>query len=114
MVGNFNDLEAKLLTSDVVKNAGMKVLIGANEGWDDYVMRVVELGVDGFSPKHKHEWPHINYMIEGQGVVMIDNVDHPVTAGSYSFVPGGTLHQFRNTGDTNFKFICIVPKEGHK
>lgn len=114
MVGNFNDLDKKVLTSDLVKNAAMKVLIGEKEGWDDYVMRVVELGVDGFSPKHIHEWPHINYMIEGTGVVMIDNVDHPVEAGSFSFVPGGKIHQFRNTGTKDFKFICIVPKEGHK
>lgn len=114
MVGNFNDLEAKILTGDLVKNAGMKVLIGKEQGWDDYVMRVIELGVDGHSPKHSHPWPHINYMIEGEGVVMIDGVDHPVKAGSYSYVPSNLIHQFRNTSNVPFKFICIVPKEGHK
>jgi quercetin dioxygenase-like cupin family protein len=114
MVGNMKDLEAKILKSDLVKNASMKVLVGAQEGWDDYVMRVVELGVDGYSPKHQHPWPHINFMIEGTGIVMIDGVDHEVSAGSYSFVPENTIHQFRNTGSEMFKFICIVPKEGHQ
>lgn len=114
MVGNMKDLEAKILKSDLVKNASMKVLVGAKEGWDDYVMRVVELGVDGYSPKHQHPWPHINFMIEGTGVVMIDGVNHEVSAGSYSFVPENTIHQFRNTGSEMFKFICIVPKEGHQ
>lgn len=114
MVGKLKDIEAKVLLSDLVKNASMKVVIGEKEGWDDYVMRVVELGEDGFSPKHEHDWPHINYMISGQGIVMIDGVDHEVEAGSYSFVPNNTIHQFRNTGTEPFVFICIVPKEGHK
>lgn len=113
MIGNINDLKAKVIESPEVKNASMKVLIGANEGWDDHVMRVMEVGVDGFTPKHKHAWPHINFMTEGEGELMIDGVVTKVSAGSYAFVPGNSLHQFRNTGKTVFKFICIVPESGH-
>jgi quercetin dioxygenase-like cupin family protein len=29
-------------------------------------------------------------------------------------VPANTEHQFRNTGDGTFRFICIVPTEGHQ
>ena len=114
MVGHLKDLVAKQLNSPLVKNAGMKVLVSPEEGWDSHVMRVVELNKDGYSPKHNHPWPHINYMIEGNGILMIDGVDHVVSAGSYAFVPGGSLHQFRNNGEVPFKFICIVPKEGHQ
>jgi len=113
MIGNVKDLKAKVFNSDEVKNANLKVLVGPEEGWDSHVMRLMELGVDGYSPKHIHPWPHINYMVEGKGVLMIDGVDTPVQAGSYAYVPANIKHQFRNTGDTPFKFICIVPKEGH-
>lgn len=114
IVGNIKDLEAIEVKHPSAKNAAMKVLIGNTEGWDSHVMRVVEVEVGGFTPKHSHPWPHINYMIEGKGEVMIDGTAYPVESGSYSFVPNDTLHQFRNVGDTIFKFICIVPKEGHK
>lgn len=112
-VGNMKDLQGKVLQGDAVKNAAMQVAISPEEGWEGYVMRFLTLGEEGYSPKHTHDWPHINYMIEGEGVLMIDNVDYPVSAGSYSYVPGGKIHQFRNTGKGDFKFICIVPEEGH-
>ena len=84
------------------------------EGWDGYVMRVVEVEPNGFTPKHQHPWPHINYIIEGSGTLLIGDTLHPLKAGGYAFVPGNTLHQFSNAGDVTFKFICIVPEEGHK
>lgn len=112
-VGNINKLEGKVFDSPEVKNTSMKVLIGEQEGWDNHVMRVMEVGVEGHTPKHSHPWPHINYMIEGKGELMINGEVHPVEAGSYAYVPSDALHQFRNVGDTTFKFICIVPKDGH-
>ncbi len=102
------------IDSPEVQYAAMKVLVGAGEGWTDHVMRIIELGPDGYSPKHSHPWPHINYMIEGKGVLSIEGREHAVDAGSYAYVPAGDEHQFRNTGDGMFRFICIVPKEGHQ
>lgn len=43
IVGNFNELIAKPITSPEAKNAAMKVLVSPNEGWEGHVMRVVEL-----------------------------------------------------------------------
>ena len=113
MIGNVENLKAKIIDSPEVKEASMKVLIGATEGWDDHVMRLMEVGVDGFTPKHIHDWPHINYMVEGDGELMIEGVVTKVSAGSYAFVPANKLHQFRNTGKSAFKFLCIVPELGH-
>lgn len=114
IVGNFNDLMASEITSNEAKNAAMKVLVSPSEGWEDHVMRVVELEAEGFSPKHQHDWPHINYVIEGEGTLLIGDTLHTLKAGSYAFVPSNTLHQFSNTGSSPFKFICIVPVRGHQ
>ncbi len=114
MVGHINDLAAKTIESTEVKHASIKVLVSPKEGWDGYVMRVLHVEKDGYTPKHSHPWPHINYIIEGDGELMIDGVYHKISAGSYAYVPGGALHQFKNIGDTRFSFICIVPEEGHK
>ena len=102
------------IDSPEVRNAAMKVLVGQGEGWTDHVMRVIELGPGGYSPRHSHPWPHINYMIEGKGVLFIEGKEHAVEAGSYAYVPSDKDHQFRNAGDGMFRFICIVPKEGHQ
>ena len=114
MIGNIKNLEAIEITSNEAKLASMKVLVSPLEGWEDYVMRVVEVKKDGYTPKHAHPWPHINFMIEGKGELMINGEKTEVIPGSYAYVPKDTQHQFKNIGDDDFKFICIVPKEGHK
>ncbi len=114
IVGHVNDLIAKASTDPAAKGAAMKVLVSPEEGWEDYVMRVVEVEVNGHSPKHTHDWPHINYIIEGEGTLQIDDKINPIKAGSYAYVPSNALHEFVNTSDTPLKFICIVPKEGHQ
>lgn len=114
MIGHTEATEKRILQGDLVKNAAMKVLIGPEAGWSDYVMRLLEVGIGGFTPKHQHPWPHINYVVEGTGSLLMGEETVVVTAGSYAYIPANTLHQFQNSGTTDFKFICIVPKEGHK
>ncbi len=113
MIKHSKDQAAKVFDSPEIKNASMKVLVDGAMGWESHVMRLMEVGLDGHTPKHSHPWPHINYMVEGEGVLMIDGVDTEVSAGSYAYVPSNSLHQFRNTGNKVFKFLCIVPKDGH-
>jgi len=113
-VGNINDLEGKVITSPEAKDSLMKVLISPKEGWNGYVMRVIEVNKGGYTPKHSHPWPHINYVIEGTGQLLIDDKFHSVISGAYAYVPSNTVHQFKNVGGDIFKFICIVPEEGHK
>lgn len=114
VVGNIKELTKKVIESPLVQDVSMKVLVSPKEGWEGHVMRVFEVEPNGFTPKHSHPWPHINYIIGGQGELMIDGKINPITSGSYAYVPSDTLHQFRNVGETNLSFICIVPEEGHK
>ena len=114
IIAHEKEVMPNIIDSPEVKNAAMKVLIGQDQGWADHVMRIIELEPDGYSPKHAHPWPHINFMIEGSGVLMIEGQDYPVKQGSYAYVPADANHQFKNTGSSAFRFICIVPKEGHQ
>jgi len=114
MLGQIDKLSGTIVTNPAAKDAVMKVLVGANEGWDSHVMRVFELQVGGYTPKHAHDWPHINVVLEGKGTLFLNGQENPVETGAYAYIPNGELHQFKNAGNTPFKFICIVPKEGHK
>ncbi|MCD5415012.1 MAG: cupin domain-containing protein [Clostridiales bacterium] len=96
------------------KEATMKVLISPKEGWEGHVMRMVEVGKNGFTPKHTHDWPHINYVAKGKGMLYLDGKDYELKPGSFAYVPAGKTHQFKNIGEEKFVFMCIVPEEGHK
>ena len=113
IIADEKDILAAAISSPEVKGAAMKVLISAKEGWKDHVMRVIELEPGGYTPHHAHDWPHINYMLEGSGILQTGGQENIVAAGSYAYVPAGQVHQFRNTGSKPFRFICIVPTEGH-
>lgn len=113
MVSHEKEKELIAMNVEGATGAGLKSLIGPNEGWSDYVMRKVELESFGHSPKHTHPWPHINYVLEGKGIVFLDGEEIPVEKGSVAYIPADAEHQFLNTQKQDLRFICIVPKEGH-
>ncbi len=100
-------IEYNKMVGDGIKGAGMKKLVGEDEGWDSHVMRQVNLESFGYSPKHSHDWPHINYIIQGHGTLHIDGVDNEIEPGFYAYVPANKIHQFINNTDEEMVFICI-------
>ncbi len=114
MINHINKAIKHQLNGESIKNASMKVLISPKDGWKGHVMRVLDLQKDGYTPKHSHPWYHVNYILDGEGELLIGNEVHKLSKGSYAYVPANTIHQFRNTGDKVLSFICIVIEEGHK
>ncbi|KYH35721.1 hypothetical protein CLTEP_01140 [Clostridium tepidiprofundi DSM 19306] len=114
IVSNKKNVKEIKIDNPNAKNALMKVLISPKEGWDGYVMRVFKIGKDGYTPRHSHTWPHINYIISGRGKIYLDGKEHEVEEGSYAYIPSNKEHQFMNVGNEELEFICIVPEEGHK
>ncbi|KUO65357.1 MAG: cupin [Gracilibacter sp. BRH_c7a] len=114
IVGHINNLAGIPMQGPEVQGASKKVLVSPVEGWDGWTMRLISLAPGGFSPKHTHSWPHINYITGGNGVLHLDGKDHELTEGSFAYVPAEKLHQFRNNSQEDLSFICIVPEEGDK
>lgn len=113
MIKHIKDTETIFFGGQQTKHASMKALVGQQEGWDSHVMRILTLEADGYSPLHKHPWPHINYVLEGEGEIEIDGKITAVEKGHYAYIEADKIHQFRNTSKTPFVFICIVPIKGH-
>ena len=107
--GEINEVKVEM---DGVVGVTKKIPIGKKEGWDGYTMRVFKIAPGGNTPKHKHDWEHVNHIIAGRGKLMIDGVEHEVGEKDYAFVPPNTDHQFSNPYDEDFEFICIVPNRG--
>lgn len=95
--------------------AGVKkqVVLGPEDGSEEIVLRYFRLAPGGASPYHTHDWPHLVKVEAGTGVTVdVDGNETPIKAGDFIFVPEDEKHQFRNTGDGPFEFICIVPRRG--
>lgn len=111
-VGHISELAGIPMQGAQVKGAVKKVLISPADGWEGWVMRVFTLEAGGFTPRHTHPWPHINYITAGEGTLYMDGETYELTEGAYAYVPGGIVHQFQNKSGDDFAFICIVPEEG--
>jgi quercetin dioxygenase-like cupin family protein len=111
-ISHIDKLARKQITAEGAQGVIKQVALGPEQGWEDHVMRVFTLMNRGNTPRHQHPWPHINYVIKGEGVLFHDGEETPIEAGSVAYVPANTVHQFRSTTDEELVFICIVPKDG--
>ncbi|MCK5835907.1 MAG: cupin domain-containing protein [Desulfobacula sp.] len=108
-VVNYKDVSPVVMDNQMVKNVAGRVMIGKEDGAENFCMRVFEMGKDGFTPKHRHDWEHEVFVHTGSGEVLLEDKWHPVSAGSTIFVPSNIEHQFRNTADKTFTFVCLIP-----
>ena len=110
-VGHYTESEAKVFGPEA-PGTRIRVLINdENDGAPIYNMRMIEIEPNGHSPHHSHPYEHENFVIEGQGELIIEGEHHMLRPGSIAFVPPNVRHQYRNAGDTVLKFLCSVPVE---
>lgn len=83
------------------------------DGAPNYALRIIEVAPGGHTPRHTHPYEHENFVVEGQGRVLIDDTWHDIGPGSVVFVPAGVLHTYENTGAEPFKFLCGIPASRH-
>jgi len=87
----------------------IRLLIHKAEGAPNFYMRQFTVAPGGNTPLHTHDWEHEVYILEGNGVVGTDGQDKPIASGDCVFVEPQELHNFRNTGSGELKFLCLVP-----
>lgn len=106
---NYKDVTAKEF-GDAAPGVRIRWLIdGESDGAPVYALRMIEIGEGGNTPDHAHPFEHENFVVSGNGEVMIEGEWHSLSAGDVVFVPSGVRHQYRNTGKETFKFLCGVP-----
>ena len=91
------------------EGVGLRWVISKNDGAPNFAMRVIEVQPGCATARHRHEWEHEVFVIEGQGIVRGSEGDRPIQYGSVVFVPGNELHQFANQGSEVLRFLCLIP-----
>ena len=110
LIDQVENVEAKTIDLDGVKDAKIRVLIADEQGAPNFHMREMIVAPGGYTPRHIHEWEHECYIISGEGMMETPEGPKPVKAGDFVFVAPNDDHQFQNTGDEELKFLCLIPK----
>ena len=108
-VNHFEEVEQKQVDIPGAEGCQVRWLIGKNDGAENFSMRQFEIGVGGYTPKHSHPYEHEVFVLEGQGEVFEGDVAHQLKSGDVILVKPDEVHQFRNTGNTTMKFLCLIP-----
>jgi quercetin dioxygenase-like cupin family protein len=82
------------------------------DGVPTFSFRVFTIEPGGHTPFHQHPFEHMNYIIEGQGVMVAKDREQTVKKGDFALVLPNEMHQFKNISESqDFVFICAVPRE---
>ena len=106
-------VEKKKVSMEGAEGAWKQLTIGSSDGAPVYSYRVFTVEPGGYTPYHCHPYEHMNFIIEGNGVLVNEaGEEKPLQAGDFALVEPNEKHQYRNASpDKAFKMICGVPKE---
>ena len=91
------------------KDVKIRWLITEQDGATNFVMRHFEIGPGGHTPHHEHPWEHEVFILTGSGVATGPGGEEAFGPGDVFLVPGGEVHQFRNTGAESVTMLCLIP-----
>lgn len=94
---------------DGAQGVTMRMMVGRGDGAPNFAMRHFTVDPGGHSPRHSHDYEHEVVVVEGSGRLESDGEFCDLSAGDVVFVEPNVLHQFVNSGDEPFKFLCLVP-----
>ena len=91
------------------EGCSVRWLLGERDGAPTFAMRQFEVAPGGYTPRHSHDYEHEVFILEGSGEVFEGDAPHPLQAGDVVLVKPNEVHQFRNTGSSPLKFLCLIP-----
>jgi len=67
---------------------------------------IVKRGETSYRHKLKHS--EIYYILEGEGLMHIDNESARVLPGQVIYIPPDSVQYIKNIGQSDLKFLCII------
>jgi quercetin dioxygenase-like cupin family protein len=104
-----SNITAKKVEIEGAQDSAIRILISKADGADNFAMRMFDIQPGGRTPLHSHPHEHEVFVLEGEGIFLSEGKEREIAAEYVVFVPGGAEHQFKNTGDSVLRFLCLVP-----
>jgi len=108
-VSTIKDTKIEEVHMDGVYDTEIQWLLDEKAGAENFAMRRFVIAPGGIVNLHTHEWEHEVFVLEGQGEVLTTDKNYPVQADSVAYVEPDIPHGFKNTGETPFVFLCMIP-----
>ena len=111
LITRLEAVEKTIPAMEGVKGVHKQIPLSTKDGVPMFSFRVFTIEPGGHTPLHQHPFEHMNYVIQGSGVLIAVDQEHALSEGDFALVLPDERHQFRNTGNSDLILICAVPKE---
>lgn len=81
------------------QKAGLKI---------NYSLAQAVVSAGKITKPHKLKSCEVYYILEGEGLMHVDNESEKVSAGCAVYIPQQASQYIENTGSCDLKFLCIV------
>jgi quercetin dioxygenase-like cupin family protein len=105
----YTDVAPTHFANAEIKGIAARVVVGKNDGANNFCMRVFEISPGGHTARHSHYWEHEMFVHSGEGEIYGNGQWHPVRAGNVLFIPGNEEHQIKNIGRDSLIIVCLIP-----
>ncbi|MHA1238124.1 MAG: cupin domain-containing protein [Candidatus Odinarchaeia archaeon] len=111
--GNISNVEVEDVNMEGAKNVKIQWLISKEKGGaPNFAMRRFILNVGGRIPKHKHNYEHEIFILEGEGKIGVEGNGEEITKpGDFIYIPPNVYHWYENVGSSQLSFLCIIPQK---
>ena len=109
LIRNLDKTTLSPVEMDGAEGARMAIMIGRDDGAQNFSMRQFEVARGGHTPRHSHDYEHEVVVLGGSGEVLLEGEYRPVQQGDTIFVPADQEHQFRASCGEPLRFLCLVP-----
>ena len=107
-----DEVEKTTAAMEGAKGIYKQIPLSKKDGVPTFSFRVFTIEPGGHTPFHQHKFEHMNYVINGQGILVAEDREHELKQGDFALILAGEKHQFKNSsGKQNLLIICAVPRE---
>lgn len=112
-ITDLDQVPKRVMEMEGAKDTYKQLPIGSDDGAPLFSFRVFTIEPGGHTPYHAHPFEHVNYVIEGRGVLVTKTgEERALEKGSFCLVHPNETHQYKNTSQNKpMVMICAVPKE---
>jgi len=111
-VTKLNKVKKTISALEGAKGVYKQIPLSTKNGVPTFSFRVFTIEPGGYTPFHQHEFEHMNYVINGEGILVSEDREHELREGDFALILAGEKHQFKNSSkNQNLLIICGVPRE---
>jgi mannose-6-phosphate isomerase-like protein (cupin superfamily) len=100
-------MQFEALAKEDAEKIRVKYLINKPAGARNFHLTYYSVATGGRTPLDRHVNEHEVFIMKGRGRLVGANEQHDLTPGDAIYIKSNEVHQFLNTGNEPFEFLCV-------